>query len=490
MFIGENETRAMVLDAQAERAMDRLLGINNKGRQQIMTRHRPFRASWKARGRILTMPGLRDHDPIVLEEFNGWWKRGDPESAPSDHFVTANNVQYFNTGVESRVPLDRYQTEEASLKFPRRVYNYVMQTGQSLLVLTVGGNIYHIVNGARRGPGGNTLPILTIPEMEDFGFVAIAGRAYITPFKSTLNEQGVPYELGLQGQSLRVYKGDGVAARKAAGPPPALGGGVPFMAYNSQTSGEITKGIHLIGVGFNSGILGTEVFPVVEAPGDKEIQVENIPKLTGFVRTIAMTRAIDPKDYRPDNIYTPPLVWYTIEHITDDNKVSTKINFKDSSMLTVYTPTAGGAGGTDALTVANTNIAGFCDFGFHLVGVVFETDTGYLTSPGPQDATGKTKFAGQHYVDVTKSIKVTNIPIGPANVVKRHLVSTKWIPEYNGDQKGYQFFFIPKGILENNTATELVVNYYDSDLLSDASHLLDNFSEIPQGWVSILITHD
>ena len=50
MFIGENETRASVLDAQAEKALERLTGINNKGKQQIMTRHRPFRANYKARG--------------------------------------------------------------------------------------------------------------------------------------------------------------------------------------------------------------------------------------------------------------------------------------------------------------------------------------------------------------------------------------------------------------------------------------------------------
>jgi hypothetical protein len=52
MFIGENETRAAVLEMQAERALERLMGINNKGRQQIMTRHRPFRASYKARGGV------------------------------------------------------------------------------------------------------------------------------------------------------------------------------------------------------------------------------------------------------------------------------------------------------------------------------------------------------------------------------------------------------------------------------------------------------
>lgn len=50
MFIGENETRAQVLNEQAELALERLTGINNKGRQQVMTRHRPFRAAYKARG--------------------------------------------------------------------------------------------------------------------------------------------------------------------------------------------------------------------------------------------------------------------------------------------------------------------------------------------------------------------------------------------------------------------------------------------------------
>lgn len=49
-FIGENESRAAILDAKADRAMERIEGIHNKGRQQIMTRHRPFRAAWKSRG--------------------------------------------------------------------------------------------------------------------------------------------------------------------------------------------------------------------------------------------------------------------------------------------------------------------------------------------------------------------------------------------------------------------------------------------------------
>lgn len=50
MFIGENETRAAVLESQAEKAADISIAIANKGKQQIVTRHRPFRAAWKARG--------------------------------------------------------------------------------------------------------------------------------------------------------------------------------------------------------------------------------------------------------------------------------------------------------------------------------------------------------------------------------------------------------------------------------------------------------
>jgi len=50
MFIGENPERATVLDSKAEESLERMLSISNKGRQQIMTRHRPFRAAWKMRG--------------------------------------------------------------------------------------------------------------------------------------------------------------------------------------------------------------------------------------------------------------------------------------------------------------------------------------------------------------------------------------------------------------------------------------------------------
>jgi hypothetical protein len=52
LFIGENEVRADTLDARAERALDRTLGIPIKGRQAITTRRQPFMARWKRRGYV------------------------------------------------------------------------------------------------------------------------------------------------------------------------------------------------------------------------------------------------------------------------------------------------------------------------------------------------------------------------------------------------------------------------------------------------------
>jgi hypothetical protein len=47
MFIGENETRAQVLNGEAIQALERTLGISIKAGQAITTRRRPFRQSWK-----------------------------------------------------------------------------------------------------------------------------------------------------------------------------------------------------------------------------------------------------------------------------------------------------------------------------------------------------------------------------------------------------------------------------------------------------------
>jgi len=410
---------------------------------------------------------VRDHKPIVLEEFNGLWKRGDKESTPLDHFADCNNIQFIESGFETRDGID--PVYETVLKNILRIHPYTTQESQDLLILTSGGNIIHY-----KPPGTFIGPIKTIATMTDFNVVSIAGRAYITPFFT--NAEGK--EVGISGEFLYVYS-DTITIRKAAGFPPTNGSDLPWVTFNSQITGGWDKGVHVIAVAFQvagiDGIKGPEVFSVVLAPGGKQIQLTNIPigPVGTTQRIIVATRAIDPKDYIANQLsYT----YYEVIRIPDNTTVNLAVSITDAALVLVYVEGASAAPVTNALLAANSSVDGFNDFGFHLFGVVYETDTGYLTRPGPEF------FAGLTTIDIKKRIDLYNIPVSPDTfVTKRHIVATRVIPNYNGDQYGYQFFFVPGGNIDNNVATTTSVSFYDSDLLEDASHLFDNFSEIPAG---------
>ncbi len=185
---------------------------------------------------------MRDHNPIVLENFNGLWSRGEIEETPLDHFSDCNNLQYIGSnGFGSRFGVGRHQTIGSPLTHILRFYNYPTDTANTLLVLTAGGNIYHVVN-----PSTMFGPILTIATMEDFGFVPYSGRAYITPFK-TETYGSLNRELGLTGEAVYVYKGDGTAARKAGGNPPTT----PITVSNGGP-GLTDAGLHIFGYVFET----------------------------------------------------------------------------------------------------------------------------------------------------------------------------------------------------------------------------------------------
>lgn len=420
---------------------------------------------------------MRDHQPIVIEEFNGLWRRGDAESCPIDHFPDCNNLDYDESSFRWRDGLDTLLAQ-GNVK---RIYNYKLQTGESLLILNTSGDIYHATNYNGVNFTNVFGPILHVNGMTDFGFVAFNGRAYITPFTTETNSNGENYQRGLPNEFTYVYKGDGTAARKAAGNPPTNSSDTPLVAYNSDIDGKIDKGIHVIGVTFSDGVggestaIGTTVRPVIYAPGGKQAKLDNLP-LGGVgitQRNIWATKAIDPENWDASIPYT----FYFVKTITDNTTVDGVIlNFSDADLVTPFVagvlpnPTSGG------ITCRNTNNEGFCDAGLHIIGVVYETDTGYLTAPGPE------VLAVQTFVNEKRALIVENIPVSPDSfVVKRHLVATKAISSYNGDDDGYQLFFIPDGNIDDNVTTTKEVSFFDIDLLKDASHLLDNFAEIPAG---------
>jgi hypothetical protein len=416
---------------------------------------------------------MRDHQPVVLEEFNGLWKRGDEDSVPIDHFSECNNIQFFESGFETRDGLTTLLAQGNVL----RIYNYVRQEGESLLILDSNGDIYHALLDVAETVYG---PVLSIPTMTDFGFTAYNGRAYITPYKTeTKSNTGENYQRGLQNEFVYVYKGDGSAARKAAGNPPTNGDNKAIVAFNSSIDGKIDKGIHAFAVTFSDGAgdsiaLGPAVKPTIYAAGGQEAILNNIP--IGGVgitqRKIWSTKAIDPEDWDA----TIPDTFYLVKTIPDNTTTDTIMNFSDVDLTVVFAPGALATPVDAGLTLDNTNTDGHCDLGLHVVGVVYETDTGYLTAPGPE------VFAIQNFVNENRAVTIDNIPISPDSfVVKRHLVASRGIAEYNGDDRSNQLFFIPGGTIDDNVTTSLTVSFYDLDLLEDASHLLDNFSEIPAG---------
>jgi hypothetical protein len=135
-----------------------------------------------------------------------------------------------------------------------------------------------------------------------------------------------------------------------------------------------------------------------------------------------------------------------------------------------------------AIAAANGG-AGHVEAGIHIFGAVYETDTGFETQIGP-DTLAQVTATG------TSEIDLTNIPTSPNSfVTKVHIVATKAIDPtlFTGNTRGYQFFFVPDAIVNNGTTT-LSVDFYDIELLADASHLLDLLSEIPAA-LSLTLYH-
>lgn len=279
---------------------------------------------------------LENHSPIVIEEFNGYYKRGDVDSVPLDHFSEVNNISYIESGFRTRDGLDIFFPQGGIV----RIYTYITQFGSpGFLALDVNSDIYHIIPDLMT----STL-ILHVDDMDDFKICVLNNHVFITPMNVASGLDDFLY----------IYKGDGTVARKVGGIPP------------------------------------------LDADG--------------------------------------------------------------------------------ALAAADTG-TGHVEAGFHIYGVVYETDTGFLTQIGP-DTLAELNSAGG------TSVVLTNIPVSPNSyVVKRRIVATKSIDPalYTGNTRGYQFFFVPDAVLADNTTTTITGEFFDEELLDDASHLLNLMTEVKNG---------
>ncbi|HEY2353218.1 MAG TPA: hypothetical protein VGH83_11945 [Candidatus Acidoferrum sp.] len=135
------------------------------------------------------------------------------------------------------------------------------------------------------------------------------------------------------------------------------------------------------------------------------------------------------------------------------NGTFTIASVPDSTHFTYTAPT----GGLTASGAGSAAAAGNVAAGVHQVCVIFQTRQGYLTQPGP--AMSWTASGSRRAV-------VTNIPVGPANVVARILCFT--------GAGGASFFYTGAGgtlfsgnmVIGDNTSTSAVIDFSDATLLA------------------------
>ncbi len=134
---------------------------------------------------------------------------------------------------------------------------------------------------------------------------------------------------------------------------------------------------------------------------------------------------------------------------------------------------AAGIAPTTGVTAAD-GAAGNVDAGVHQFGVCFVTNTGFITRPG-QSISGV--FTPTSYTAPgSKKVNLSGIPIGGSDVVARYIVATC--------ANETLFFFVPGGLINDNTTTTVTLNFYDTDLLLSADYLFDLYEKIPAATIA------
>ena len=163
-----------------------------------------------------------DDKTIVLEEFNGLYARGQPDTVPQDHAWDCLNLEFQPGQVASRGGMVR--TVALPTSGCRRFFMGTFGLGSKvLLTLDELGNI--AANGAI---------ILTIPGIDDFVAINMFNRIYITPL------------IGSHGTgNLQVY--DGTDIHDVAGLAPVTPG---LTAVPAAAAGNVAIGKHKVAVAY------------------------------------------------------------------------------------------------------------------------------------------------------------------------------------------------------------------------------------------------
>ena len=219
---------------------------------------------------------MRDHEPIVIDDFLGTFDHGEDEVTPLGHFIGSQNIKFKHKGVTTRDGSEIAIT----LSSVRRaaIYKRVGEN-QRLLILNKSGSLFDSTNVF--------IPILTISAMTDFSMVSIFNRAYITPHNGLT---------GLQNDRVYVYDGQSPARPAAGGQPTGTS-----LSASDGGAGHIEAGDRVYAVCFltKSGyITGPGLFVHLNGAGDKTVNIGNLPigDSTVIGRIIIATKTITAYD--------------------------------------------------------------------------------------------------------------------------------------------------------------------------------------------------
>lgn len=404
---------------------------------------------------------MLDQSTTKLETFRGLFKNDDSELTPPDHFKNAQNLSYLLPGgfkTRNGIGLSLL-TPGVNIVRMRRYE--IPGADDRILYLDDAGNLYDSVSG---------LVILAIASMTDFAMVALYGRAYISP------SNGVE---GLADTALYVYDPATSSTARIAGGDAPTGFTLTVVSASAQGTASVVNNTSPV-----VGALALTTSPFIPtSPNTLRFTLTvGTSTITAMQITVVGT---DPTGAAQTEIYInqilsagptqyeTPEVWKKITSITIDSKT--------------------GAAGTGLLKVEVVgHPPGKVEAGYHIVAIAYETDSGFITQPGP--VTGGIGSYGLSDLQKkgSKVLNIGSIPSAPpTGTSKIRVLASKHINkgDYTGNVNGYELFFVPDsagGTVQVGTTTA-VLNFFDADLLDSADYLKDNFAEIPAG-VCLLAT--
>lgn len=414
-----------------------------------------------------------DYDTIKVDQFKGIFKNYDTESIPPGHFKDALNYSFLANGpckIRNGTDLLFHIGSESGPDI-RRVKRFEIP-GQAdhIMALANDGGLYDL-------SVSTTVPIDTTLTLKDFCGVSLYGRFYYS-FSNSLE--------GEQDGVIRVYDPSATPkVRDAAGEAPSgditlVGTSLTAQAVATvATAQAFTDGVALT--------LTASPYVPINPNTIKITLTKGTSTITGMTITVVGKDAggdAKTKDYVNKVLSAGPLTFTT---------------FEEWSSITSITPHGiTGTIGTGKLTVQTTGKPpGKVERGYHIIAFSYETNSGFITPPGPASGSGSTINVNYLVFLVTRARKVlqiTGLPgtdIIPAGVKKIHILASKSIVKarYSGNPNDYELFYVPKTsggevALGTTTAT---INFFDADLVDSADSLKDNLARLPAG-VAMLAT--